>query len=85
MIQQPAQNTMVTNNTNESSSFSIDVSSGKAYQILADGIYRYKIAAIVRELMANCSDSHVDAGCREKPFRIKRPGQTLQARTLPRT
>ena len=73
MIQKEIKNTMVTNTTNESRGFTIDTDNAKAYQILADGIYRHKIAAVVRELMANCYDSHVASGKKDVPFRVKFP------------
>jgi hypothetical protein len=45
----------------------------KMFEILFSGIYQYKIAAIVRELCTNAYDSHADAGCPEKPFRVVLP------------
>jgi Histidine kinase-, DNA gyrase B-, and HSP90-like ATPase len=38
----------------------------KAFQILADGIYKHKIKAIIRELSANATDAHIAAGHNEQ-------------------
>lgn len=46
---------------------------GKMFSILSDKIYKHKIAAIVREISSNCYDSHVEAGCPDKPFQVVLP------------
>lgn len=46
--------------------------SSKAFKILSDNIYKDKVAAIIRELSCNASDSHVDAG-NDQPFEIWLP------------
>ncbi|MBB5276287.1 hypothetical protein HNR26_002339 [Rhizobium rosettiformans] len=46
---------------------------GKAFKELISGIYSDKAYAIARETMANCVDSHVQAGTPDRPFDIKVP------------
>ncbi|MDW9491741.1 hypothetical protein [Sinorhizobium meliloti] len=46
---------------------------GKAFKELISGIYSDKAYAIARETMANCVDSHVQAGTPDRPFDIKIP------------
>jgi hypothetical protein len=47
--------------------------SAKAFDILSSGLYSDKPRAIVRELSCNAYDSHVAAGCPEKPFDVHLP------------
>ena len=54
------------------SNYSIDATA-KAFAILSDGLYSNKILAVVRELSTNAYDSHVAAGCKEKPFDLHLP------------
>ena len=54
------------------SNYSIDATA-KAFAILSDGLYSNKILAVVRELSTNAYDSHVAAGCSEKPFDVTLP------------
>ena len=56
----------------EESQFTIEASA-KAFMILSDGLYSNKILAVVRELSTNAYDSHVDAGCKDKPFEVHLP------------
>ncbi len=56
----------------EESKFSIEASS-KAFFILSDSLYSYKILAVVRELSTNAYDSHVDAGKASVPFDVHLP------------
>lgn len=56
----------------EENAFSIEASA-KAFMILSDGLYSNKILAVVRELSTNAYDSHVDAGCTDKPFEVHLP------------
>ena len=46
---------------------------GKAFKELISGIYSDKAYAIARETMANCVDSHVQAGTPERAFDIRIP------------
>jgi hypothetical protein len=46
---------------------------GKAFKELISGIYSDKAYAIARETMANCVDSHVQAGTPDRPFEIQVP------------
>lgn len=48
-------------------------SNPKAFKILADSLYSDKITAIIRELSTNAYDSHVEAGCPDKPFDVYLP------------
>jgi hypothetical protein len=45
----------------------------EAFEALSGGLYNNRILAPIRELSANAYDSHVDAGCPEKPFEIHGP------------
>ena len=54
------------------SNYSIDATA-KAFAILSDGLYSNKILAVIRELSTNAYDSHVAAGCSEKPFDVHLP------------
>ena len=54
------------------SNYSIDATA-KAFAILSDGLYSNKIIAVIRELSTNAYDSHVAAGCSEKPFDVHLP------------
>jgi len=47
--------------------------SAKAFSILSDGLYANKIRAVVRELSTNALDSHIAAGCADKPFTVNIP------------
>lgn len=73
MISQQTTNRSVTSTlTGESNAFSLDVN-GKAFRILMDGIYTNKIATPMREYATNAYDSHVAAGCPDKPIKITLP------------
>ena len=47
--------------------------SAKAFSILSSGLYANKIRAIIRELSTNAYDSHVAAGCADRPFEVHLP------------
>jgi hypothetical protein len=47
--------------------------SAKAFDILANGLYSDKVAAIVRELICNAVDSHVAANKKDLPIEIHMP------------
>jgi len=64
----------VITNSKAESAFTIHATA-KAFQILSDGLYEHKIAAIVRELTCNAYDAHVEGGCADQPFRINFPNQ----------
>lgn len=49
----------------ESRRFGMDVNA-KAFKVLSSGIYRDKIAAIIREISTNAYDSHIEAGTKRK-------------------
>jgi len=59
-------------NVGESINFTMK-SNPKAFKILADSLYSDKISAVIRELSTNAYDSHVDAGCEDKPFDVFLP------------
>ena len=66
-----------TNNIEKSNNFvesnySIEATA-KAFSILSDGLYSNKVKAVVRELSTNAYDSHVQAGCKDKPFDLELP------------
>jgi hypothetical protein len=54
------------------SNYSIEATA-KAFSILSDGLYSNKVKAVVRELSTNAYDSHVQAGCKDKPFDLNLP------------
>lgn len=54
------------------STYDVSVSS-KLFEVITTRIYTHKIAAVVRELCANAYDSHVQAGVKDKPFRVGLP------------
>lgn len=54
--------------------FGIEIT-GKAFDLLTGGIYKNKIAAIVREISANAYDSHVSAGKSDVPFKVVLPNE----------
>lgn len=56
----------------KSESFQIKASP-KAFQILSDSLYQNKELAILRELIANAVDAHVDAGTTDTAFEIHLP------------
>jgi hypothetical protein len=46
---------------------------GKAFQILSDGLYADKIKAVIRELSCNAFDAHIAAGNSDVPFTVHLP------------
>ncbi|MDX1532669.1 MAG: hypothetical protein R3230_00525 [Nitrosopumilaceae archaeon] len=66
------QNSVVVSSTTNTTAFGLEENEF-AYKVLSDDIYEHKIRAILRELSCNAYDSHVDAGCPDKPFRIHFP------------
>ena len=67
-------NTVVRSGSFEESNYSIEASA-KAFSILSDGLYANKVKAVIRELSTNAYDSHVDAGCPDKPFDVHLPNR----------
>lgn len=57
---------------NDDGAFTIEFND-KAASILADGLYKDKPLAIVRELCCNARDSMVDSGKGDQPFRVHLP------------
>jgi len=56
----------------ETQAFTIKASA-KAFQILSEGLYSNKIAAVIREICSNAYDAHVAAGKTDEPFLLKMP------------
>ena len=52
-------------------SFKINASA-KAFTILSSTLYSDPITAIIRELSCNAYDSHIAAGIKDTPFRVKK-------------
>ena len=71
MIVQENKGVLLTNTTKQSG-FTINAT-GHAFRILSDGLYQYKVAAILRELSCNAYDSHVQAGKADVPFVVTLP------------
>jgi hypothetical protein len=59
-------------NAAESSQFTIS-DNAKIFKILIDGLYENKEESITREIWSNALDSHVLAGCAERPFDVSFP------------
>lgn len=74
MIQNKQNNECYTSASKSTSSFSM-VSNQNTFSILSDSLYTHKERAVAREYITNAFDSHVDAGCPEKPFRVHVPTQ----------
>ncbi len=66
-------NQLTTNLQTKAHVFTIHASA-KAFKILSSNLYKFKIAAILRELSCNALDSHVDAG-NDEPFVVHLPTQ----------
>lgn len=60
--------------TKSESQFTIKATA-KSFEILSSALYADKIKAIVRELSCNAYDSHVAAGCAERPIEIFLPDE----------
>lgn len=48
-------------------------STGKTFEVLSSKLYKDKISAVIREISCNAYDSHVAAGCADKPFDVHLP------------
>lgn len=66
--------TPIYTSANNETKFGIEIT-GKAFDLLTGGIYKNKIAAIVREISANAYDSHVSAGKEDIPFKVILPNE----------
>lgn len=53
-------------------SFRINTSA-KMFKILSDGIYKFKIKAVIRELSTNAADAHIAANKADRPFEVTLP------------
>ncbi len=58
----------------EQAKFSIE-NSGKAFRTLIDTLYEHKVRAVVREIMSNAYDAHIEAGIPERPFDVRLPSK----------
>lgn len=56
----------------EVAKFKMDMNA-KVARVLSDTLYKDKIGSIIREISCNAFDAHVEAGCPEKPFKVKLP------------
>lgn len=66
------QSQVLRGNTGEEHAFTIKASA-KAFNILSSNLYSNKPLAIIRELCCNAYDSHVAAGCADRPIEIVLP------------
>lgn len=67
MLTSLSDRTVSTIATQETEKFTI-AATGKAFKILIDRLYSDKVKAVVREIWTNAYDSHIMAGCIDKPF-----------------
>lgn len=66
-------NTLITSTEQTSrSKFSIQAT-GKAFAVLSNALYQYKVRAVVREIGCNAYDAHIDAGNTDVPFKVSLP------------
>lgn len=70
MIHEEEKSEILSNFSGEESSFTIDASSSHIFEILRDKQYTNGKESLVRELIANAKDSHVEAGKKDVPIRI---------------
>jgi hypothetical protein len=72
MLQQTQERAVETGGITQSNAFTIKANA-KAFKVLIDGLYSDKIKSIVRELWTNAYDSHIMAGCKDRPFTCTLP------------
>lgn len=72
MIIPHTKNEVYSNNTSNQSTFQIKACA-TSFDILSNGLYSNKVAAVIRELCANAYDSHIMAGKADIPFYVKLP------------
>lgn len=58
----------------EQTNYSMEMN-GASFSIMSDMLYQHKIAAVVRELICNAADSHIDAGKKDTPIKVILPNQ----------
>jgi len=67
-----AKNDVTINSSGDTNAFTI-VANSKAFQTLISGLYADKVQSITREIWSNALDSHIAAGCPDKPFEVTFP------------
>ncbi len=72
MIPKKVEHEVYTGKSKESKVMGFECNS-KAFEILSNSLYSNKERAVVREYMTNAYDSHMDAGCPTKPFKVHIP------------
>lgn len=74
MITTQEQRSIVRGNVQNEHNFTIKASA-KAFNILSSNLYSNKPLAIIRELCCNAYDSHVAAGCADRPIEVVLPSR----------
>lgn len=63
---------VVSSNVGEQSNFSIKID-GHIFKTLMDGMYSHKVPSVIREILANAFDAHIEAGNTTDPVRVFLP------------
>lgn len=71
-VAKSAARVLASNGVSAQSDFKI-LANAHSFRILSSGLYSDKISAVLREIGCNAVDSHIAAGCADRPIEIKLP------------
>ena len=71
-VAKSAARVLSSNGVSTQSNFKI-LANAHSFRILSSGLYSDKISAVLREIGCNAVDSHIAAGCANKPIEVKLP------------